>query len=88
LSADVDYEAEYNTAPGFRSIRNHGRLAARCEAIARRIRPSQGDPLRSGERNRIDLFSGDGAGAIVVFIHGSYWQALDWFVPSAISPPG
>src|ERR1700716_3216886 len=30
-----------------------------------------------GERHRIDLFSGDGAGAIVVFIHGGYWQSLD-----------
>ena len=30
-----------------------------------------------GERNRIDLFAGDGAGPIVVFIHGGYWQALD-----------
>src|SRR6195952_1929587 len=30
-----------------------------------------------GERHRIDLFSGDGRGAIVVFIHGGYWQALD-----------
>src|SRR4051794_26923597 len=34
-------------------------------------------PYGPGERHRIDLFSGDGAGAIVVFIHGGYWQALD-----------
>ena len=30
-----------------------------------------------GARNTIDLFSGDGRGPIVVFIHGGYWQALD-----------
>jgi arylformamidase len=30
-----------------------------------------------GARNTIDLFSGDGRGPAVVFIHGGYWQALD-----------
>src|SRR5579859_5053471 len=30
-----------------------------------------------GARNVIDFFTGDGAGPIVVFIHGGYWQALD-----------
>jgi arylformamidase len=34
-------------------------------------------PYGSGERHRMDLFSGDGKGAIAVFIHGGYWQALD-----------
>ena len=34
-------------------------------------------PYGTGERHRIDFFSGDGAGPIVVFIHGGYWQALD-----------
>ena len=34
-------------------------------------------PYGPGERHRIDFFAGDGAGPIVVFIHGGYWQALD-----------
>src|SRR5260370_22049071 len=34
-------------------------------------------PYGSGARNGIDFFPGDGAGPIVVFIHGGYWQALD-----------
>src|SRR4051794_31254438 len=34
-------------------------------------------PYGPGERHRIDLFAGDGAGPVVVFIHGGYWQAFD-----------
>ena len=45
--------------------------------IARRIGRRQVIPYGAGERHRIDLFSGDGTGPIVVFIHGGYWQALD-----------
>src|ERR1700736_5788487 len=34
-------------------------------------------PYDRGARNGIDFFPGDGKGAIVVFIHGGYWQAFD-----------
>src|ERR1700736_1695813 len=34
-------------------------------------------PYDRGARNGIDFFPGDGAGSIVVFIHGGYWQSLD-----------
>lgn len=79
MSADVDYEAEYN---------NRARVPENPAIIAGWARDAkvfrEADAARhtvisygSGERNRIDLFAGDGAGPIVVFIHGGYWQALD-----------
>jgi arylformamidase len=79
LSADVDYEVEYNNRA--RVPENPAIIAgwARDAAAYREVRQAHLEviPYGGGERNRIDLFSGDGAGAIVVFIHGGYWQALD-----------
>lgn len=75
----MDYEVEYN---------NRARVPENPAIIAGWSRDAQAYreahqarlkviPYGSGERNRIDLFAGDGAGPIVVFIHGGYWQALD-----------
>jgi len=79
LSADVDYEAEYNNRA---RVPEHPAIMAGWPRDAKAYREAHQARLKvipygSGERNRIDLFSGDGTGAIVVFIHGGYWQALD-----------
>jgi arylformamidase len=79
LNAAVDYEVEYN---------NRARVPENPAIMAGWARDAQAYreahqarlkviPYGPGERHRIDLFSDDGAGAIVVFIHGGYWQALD-----------
>jgi arylformamidase len=79
LSADVDYEVEYNNRA--RVPENPAIIAgwSRDAAAYRDAHQSRPKVIAygPGERNRIDLFSGDGAGPIVVFIHGGYWQALD-----------
>jgi arylformamidase len=77
LSADVDYEVEYNNRA--RVPENPAIIAgwSRDAAAYRAAHRPKVIAYGAGERNRIDLFSGDGAGAIVVFIHGGYWQALD-----------
>ena len=79
LNADVDYEVEYNNRA--RVPENPAIIAgwARDAQSYRDVRHGRSEVLAygTGERHRIDLFSGDGAGAIVVFIHGGYWQALD-----------
>ncbi|XIA67122.1 alpha/beta hydrolase [Bradyrhizobium sp. TZ2] len=79
MSADVDYEAEYNNRA---RVPEHPAIIAGWSQNAKTYREAhqaslQVIPYGSGERNRIDLFAGDGAGPIVVFIHGGYWQALD-----------
>ena len=79
MSADVNYETEYN---------NRARVPENPAIIAGWSRDAQAYreahqachkeiSYGAGERNRIELFSGDGTGPIVVFIHGGYWQALD-----------
>jgi len=79
LNADVDYEVEYNNRarvpenPAIMAGWSRDAKAYR-EAHQGRLR---GIPYGPSERHRIDLFAGDGAGPIVVFIHGGYWQALD-----------
>ena len=77
MSADVDYEVEYNNRA--RVPENPAIIAgwSRDAAAYRETHPPKVTAYGTGERNRIDLFSGDGAGAIVVFIHGGYWQALN-----------
>jgi arylformamidase len=77
LSANVDYEVEYNNRA--RVPENPAIIAgwSRDAAAYRETHPPKVIAYGKGERNRIDLFSGDGAGPIVVFIHGGYWQALD-----------
>jgi arylformamidase len=75
--ADIDYEVEYNNrarVPG-----NPALMArwARDAAAYRAERAPRQIAYGPGPRSIIDLFSGDGLGPIVVFIHGGYWQALD-----------
>jgi arylformamidase len=77
LNADVDYEVEYNNRA--RVPENPAIMAgwARDALAYRKAHQGRVIPYGSGERHRIDLFSGDGTGPIVIFIHGGYWQALD-----------
>jgi arylformamidase len=79
LNADVDYEVEYNNRA--RVPENPAIMAGWARDAQAYRRAYQGRlkvlAYGPGERHRIDLFSGDDSGAIVVFIHGGYWQALD-----------
>jgi len=79
LSADVDYEVEYNNRA--RVPENPAIMAgwARDAAAYRETNRAHWRviPYGAGERHRIDFFTGGGDGPIVVFIHGGYWQALD-----------
>ena len=79
LNTDVDYEVEYNNRA---RVPENPAIIAGWARDAQAYRETHRGSLKAmaygpGERHRIDLFSGDGAGAIVVFIHGGYWQALD-----------
>jgi arylformamidase len=79
LTADVDYEVEYNNRA--RVPENPAILAgwARDAKAYREAHQGHWREIRygTGARHRIDFFAGEGAGPIVVFIHGGYWQALD-----------
>lgn len=79
MSADPNYEAEYNNRA--RVPENPAIIAGWSRDASAYREAHQGAlkviPYGPGERNRIDLFGGDGAGPVVVFIHGGYWQALD-----------
>jgi arylformamidase len=79
LTADVDYEVEYNNRA--RVPENPAIIAgwASDAAAYRETHQSRWRviPYGAGARHKIDFFSGDGTGPIVVFIHGGYWQALD-----------
>jgi arylformamidase len=79
LTADVDYEVEYNNRA--RVPENPSIMAGWSRDAAAYREAHQGRwrviPYGPGARNRIDFFPGDGGGPIVVFIHGGYWQALD-----------
>jgi arylformamidase len=75
--ATVDYEAEYNNRA--RVPENPQLMAgwARDAAAYREQKAPRRLAYGAGPRNTIDLFEVDGGGAIVLFIHGGYWQALD-----------
>jgi arylformamidase len=77
LSADIDYEVEYNNRA--RVPENPSLMAgwARDAAAYRARHAPRSIPYGPGARNVIDFFAGDRQGPIVVFIHGGYWQALD-----------
>jgi arylformamidase len=77
LSADIDYEVEYNNRA--RVPENPSLMAgwARDAAAYRDRHAPRVISYGPGERNVIDFFPGDRDGPIVVFIHGGYWQALD-----------
>ena len=75
--AEIDYEVEYNNRA--RVPENPALMAgwARDAAAYRAAHAPRQIAYGPSPRNTIDLFSGDGQGPIVVFIHGGYWQALD-----------
>jgi arylformamidase len=77
LSADIDYEVEYNNRA--RVPENPAIMAgwARDAAAYRERHPPQVMRYGPGARHVIDFFPGANDGPIVVFIHGGYWQALD-----------
>jgi arylformamidase len=77
LSADIDYEVEYNNRA---RIPEHPALFtgwARHAAAYRERHAPRVISYGAGARNWIDFFAGEGSGPIVVFIHGGYWQAFD-----------
>jgi arylformamidase len=79
LTADIDYEAEYNNRA---RVPEHPGLIAGWAGDAQAYRESQRNAYRTisygpGARNIIDVFPSHGEGDMVVFIHGGYWQALD-----------
>jgi arylformamidase len=77
LSADVDYEVEYNNRA--RVPENPATMAAwtRDAAAWRALHAPRAVRYGAGARHTIDVFPGDDNGPIVVFIHGGYWQAFD-----------
>jgi len=77
VEAAVDYEAEYNNRARVPEHPAHIAGWARDAAAYRDQHAPREIAYGPGVRNKIDFFPGDGRGAIVVFIHGGYWQALD-----------
>lgn len=73
----VDYEAEYNNRARVPEHPAHIAGWARDAAAYREKHASRSLTYGASARNTIDFFAGSGEGAIVVFIHGGYWQALD-----------
>ena len=79
----IDYEVEYNNRA--RVPENPELMAgwARDAAAYRETHAPQRIAYGSGERNVIDVFTGESGdkSPLAVFIHGGYWQALDgsWF---------
>jgi arylformamidase len=75
--AEIDYEVEYNNRA--RVPENPAIMAGwgRDAAAYRAAHAPRQIGYGPGPRNTMDVFAGDGQGAIVVFIHGGYWQALD-----------
>ena len=77
MSADIDYEVEYNNRA--RVPENPAIMSGwATDAAAYRERHApQVIAYGPGARNSIDFFPGSDQGPIVVFIHGGYWQAMD-----------
>jgi arylformamidase len=75
--AGIDYEIEYNNRA--RVPENPALMAGWADDAASHRQTHAPRVIRygSGPRQSIDFFAGDGAGPLVVFIHGGYWQALD-----------
>jgi arylformamidase len=77
----TDYEAEYNNRA---RVPEHPAIIQQWAGDAAAYRAASGArfrtvPYGSGERQAIDVFEPESprVGAIVLFIHGGYWQALD-----------
>jgi arylformamidase len=79
VAAEIDYEVEYNNRA---RVPEHPALIAGWARDAQAYRAVQRHALHRisygpGARNTIDVFPARNQGALVVFIHGGYWQALD-----------
>jgi arylformamidase len=79
VTAEIDYEAEYNNRA---RVPEHLSLIAGWARDAKAWRELKRDACRTisygpGARHIIELFPSRNEGAMVVFIHGGYWQALD-----------
>jgi arylformamidase len=79
VTANIDYEAEYNNRA---RVPEHPSLIAGWARDAQAYRESGPDLFHRisygpGARSTIDVFPSRGEGDLVVFIHGGYWQALD-----------
>jgi arylformamidase len=78
VTADIDYEAEYNNRA---RVPEHPSLIAGWARDAQAWRESQQRAFHTisygpNARHIIDIFPARNQGAMVVFIHGGYWQAL------------
>jgi arylformamidase len=79
VTAEIDYEAEYNNRA---RVPEHPSLIAGWARDAKAYRESGQNLFHTisygpGARNTIDVFPSRNQGDMVVFIHGGYWQALD-----------
>jgi arylformamidase len=77
VTAEIDYEAEYNNRA---RVVEHPALIAGWARDAKAWRERGGFRTISygpGARHTIDVFASRGEGDLVMFIHGGYWQALD-----------
>ena len=79
MTAEIDYEAEYNNRA---RVPEHPSLIAGWARDAQAYRESGQNLFHTisygpGARNTIDVFPSRNQGDMVVFIHGGYWQALD-----------
>jgi arylformamidase len=80
VSAEIDYEVEYNNRA---RVPEHPVHMAGWVRDAKAYREAQADrwrviPYGPGARHTIDFFPAkNNEGPIVVFIHGGYWQAFD-----------
>jgi arylformamidase len=81
MSDGIDYEAEYNNRA---RVPEHPEIIAGWARDAAAYREAVGARFESraygpSERQRMDLFrpEGEARGALVVYIHGGYWQAQD-----------
>jgi arylformamidase len=77
VTAEIDYEAEYNNRA---RVAEHPALIAGWARDAKAWRERESFRTISygrGARHTIDVFASRGEGDLVIFIHGGYWQALD-----------
>ena len=77
VTEEIDYEAEYNNRA---RVPEHPALIAGWARDAKAWRERAGFHTVAygpGARHTIDVFPSRNEGAMVVFIHGGYWQALD-----------
>lgn len=71
-----DLEKEYNNRARVPEHPGVIQSWAQDSAAYRATKPPREVAYGAGERHKLDLFEA-GAGPVVVYIHGGYWQALD-----------